>query len=372
MGEGKITAASSFVHHRFFEGLWLATLLLVWGGIHAAVAKWLSGKVPSRRAAIMRLVLALICLNLWLSQAERSVLFWGLLWQGKQTQNLTRFYIKLILARENPAPVQAALMGSSQVRAQIDEELLNSVMSGRLHTTELHYPGSKAHDVFLLQPIVSRIDPQYIICYVSEGDFYGGGASEGVPNFLTFAQLPALVRLGGHKFIPRREIAYGLLGNALPIFRLREVLAQRFFGPQIVQLKQQRYDAAIEADFAERARRAAKLYALNDQTQFQRRAFEQFVVRCRARNQRVIILCGQLNPLFGDALEPRFRQETLAFLRSLAARYSNVLFIKNLPKQTPEDYEDLTHVLKPAQERFTRFLAERLLDLLNAERGERR
>src|SRR3954467_12351701 len=73
MGEGKITDTSSFVHHRLFEGLWLATLLLAWWGIHAAVVKWRSnkGKVPSWRWAwVVHSSLALICLNLWLSQAE--------------------------------------------------------------------------------------------------------------------------------------------------------------------------------------------------------------------------------------------------------------------------------------------------------------
>ena len=372
IGEGKIISADDFVHRRLLEAAWLTTLLLAWACLQAAITKWRGkGALPGRWNWVLHSVLAFICLNLWLSQAQHTVLFWGLMWQGKHTQNLTRFYVKLILARENPAPVQAALMGSSQTRAQIDENLLNTILGRQLRTIELHYPGSKGYDVLLMQPLVSRMHPKYIICYVSEGDFYGGTESEIVPNFLTFAESPNLVRLGGHRFVPARRIGYGLLGDALPVFRLREVLSQRVFGTSIGQINQQRYDAALEVDLAERARRAAKVYGANEESRFQHRAFEEFVARCRRSNQRVIILAGQLNPLFGDAIEPRVRQEMIAFLRSLPGKHPNVTVIENLPRQTPEDYQDLTHVTKPIQERFTRFLAEWLRNVVGRDADTR-
>jgi hypothetical protein len=359
IGEGKIVSVLDFIQHRLFEALWLATLLAVWTSLHVLLAGWQRSRDARRRWRwAWHSVLAFLCLNLWLSQAERCVLFWGTMWQGHDTQNLTRFYIKLFLARENPAPMRVALMGSSQTRAQIDEELLNAILAPRVRTTELHYPGSKAYDHFVMQPIIARIRPRYIICYVSEADFHSGSASEVAPNFFTFADLRDLIRLGGTKFVPKRGIGYGLLGSVLPIFRLREVLTQRIFGPQIAQMEQRRYDLALDTDLRERVRRAAATYQMNEEMEFQRRAFREFVRRCELSQERVIILCGQLNPLFGDAIDPRLRQDMISFLRSLAREHTNISIVENLPPQGIEDYEDLTHVSKAGQERFTRFLAD--------------
>jgi len=336
------------------------------------VAKWRRREASRRWNWIPHTAAAFVCLNLWFSQAERTILFWGLMWNGKETQNLAGFYLKLLLASENPAPVQAVLMGNSQTRAQIDEELLNPLLGSRLRTFELHYPGSGSYDMFLMQPLVSRLHPQYILCYVTEANFCGGSGSAIVPNFLTWMDLPDLIRRDRHQFISTQQTGYGLLGHTLPVFRLREVLAQRFLGREMSQFKQQRHNLALETSLAERARQAARGYEVSAGSQFQRRAFEDFTVRCQRANQHLIVLCGQMNPLLGDALAPHLREEMLLFLRSLESQHANVTIVENLPRQVAEDYEDLTHVTKPAQERFTRFLAEWLRDFLARDSNRRR
>jgi hypothetical protein len=247
--------------------------------------------------------------------------------------------------------------GSSQTRAQIDEELLNSLLGAKLRTTEMHYPGSKAYDHLLLQPILSPTHADYIIVYLSEADFHSGSASEAVPNFFTFGALPDLVKRGGMKFIPAGGVGYGLLGQVLPMFHLREVLAQRLLGPAISQLKQRQYNVALKTNLVERGADLARIYKPNEESRFHQRALEDFLVRCRDSNQRVILLAGQLNPIMARRIEPETRREMIELLHSLAARFSNVTVVENLPEQTERDYADMTHVTKPAQERFTHFLA---------------
>jgi hypothetical protein len=81
--------------------------------------------------------------------------------------------------------------------------------------------------------------------------------------------------------LPAERIGSGLLGNVFPIFRLREVLAQRVLGAPLGQLKQQQYIGALETDLSERARRGAREYQMNAESRFQQRAFEDFVIRCQ-------------------------------------------------------------------------------------------
>ena len=358
LGEGKISSPTEFIQHRMLEAAWLVSLLLLWAFAHGIVAKS-RFKWPSspRWSWVRHSLLALICLNVWLWQADRTVLFWGLMWDDKQTQNLARFRIKLILTQEDRSPRRAILMGSSQSRAQIDEELLNSLLGTKLRTTEMHYPGSKAYDHFLLQPVLEPARADYIIVYLSEADFHSGSTSEAVPNFFTFGGLPDLVRRGGTKYVPAGEVGYGLLGQMLPMFRMRDVLAQRLLGPAIGQMKQQRYNSALESNLTERATSLAKTYESNEESRFQKRALEDFLTRCRDSNQRVTLLAGQLNPLMGHQIDLEIRREMLEQLRALAAKFPNLTVIEKLPEQTEQDYLDLTHVSKPAQERFTRFLA---------------
>lgn len=357
LGEGKVSSPEEFFQHRLSEAMWLATLLLLWAFVHRLVAQsrfpWIN--LP-RRAWIMHSLLALLGLNLWLWQANRTVLFWGLMWDGPQTSNLTRFSIKLLLLREDPSLTRAVLMGSSQTRAQIDEELLNSLLGTRLRTTELHYPGSKAYNHLMLQPVVASARADYVIIYLSEADFHGDSTSEATASFFTFGALPELIRLGGAKFVPAQNQGCGLLGQVLPMFRLRAVLAQRVFGPASGQFKQQQYDAALETNLVERAAIQTKVFASNEVNRFHQRALEAFLIRCRDSNQRVILLAGQLNPLMADRIDPQIRREMMTLLRSLATRFPHVTLVENLPGQTEIDYVDMTHVTKPAQDRFTRFL----------------
>lgn len=358
LGEGKISSPAEFFQHRMFEAAWLATLLLLWVFLHVilARARW-QCIASSRWAWVAHSLLALLCLNLWLGQANRTVLFWGLMWDGAETQNLARFRIKLILTREDRSARHAILMGSSQSRAQIDEELLNSLLGTKLRTTEMHYPGSKAYDHLLLQPILSPARAEYIIVYLSEADFHSGSVSEAVPNFFTFGALPDLVKRGGTKFVPAGGVGYGLLGQVLPMFQMREVLGQRLLGYSIGQLKQRRYNAALQTNLVERGASLSKIYESNEESRFQKRALEDFLIRCRDSNQRVILLAGQLNPVMARRLDPEIRREMMELLRACAVKFPNVTVLENLPGQTEADYTDMTHVNKPAQDRFTRFLA---------------
>ena len=364
-GEGKMDSSTNFVNYRIIEALELSTLLFIWASIHFAVASWQQKHAPLKRWRwLTQAAVGFICLNLWLAEATKTALFWGLMWEGQNTQNLTRFELKLILAKENMNTTRAVLVGSSQTRAQIDEQIINSELGALLQTAELHFPGSKAYDVFLLQPTIAKIRPRYVICYITEAYFHSGSASDSISNFLTISDLYDLYRRGGFSFISANRIGTGLLGQILPVFRLRQVLSQRLFGTEISHLKQAQYNAALEADLPERARSVALDCKINDESRFHQKALEDFVHRCQRDHQQVLLLVGQLNPLFVQAVDPAIRSEMLRFLHALADKNENVTLVENLPLQNTGDYEDLTHVTKSMQEKFTVFFTEWLRALI--------
>ncbi len=356
LGEGKISSPTAFIHQRLLEAMWLFTLLFAWAAAHFLLARvpWRSTRAI-RFAWVIHSLVAFICLNVCLAQAARSGLFWGLMWQGKQTTNLARFHLKRILAEENSAPVRATLMGSSQTRAQIDEELLNTLLGTNLYTTELHYPGSKGYDHFLLQPLIAKTRPDYVIIYISETDFYSGSMSEVVPDFLTWVDVPDLISRGGMNYIPKERIAAGLLASTVPAFHLRRVITQRFLGPEITQLKQVQHNTGVTNVLP--ATPAGPKLAIDGESHFQRVAMEDFVKRCQRAGQRVIILVGQLNPRFSQTIDAAIRREMLSTLQSLAAKFPNITLVEGLPVHSAEDYLDMTHVNEATQAKFTRFIA---------------
>lgn len=161
--------------------------------------------------------------------------------------------------------------------------------------------------------------------------------------FFSFNDLPDFLRLGGKPGWSRQSVGYGLLGHVLPVFQLRECVAQRLLGDDVARLRQRERDISLSTDFHDRAITAAGTCHAHAQSAFQMAAFEEFVARCQTRHRTVVLCCGQLNPVLARELDPALRPKMRSYLQSLATRYCNVVLLEEsaLPKQTPEDYEDI-------------------------------
>lgn len=360
IGQGKFSDASVFVQGRLREVLWLATLLLLWIVAHQVVDRMWRGRGGSQRWRwVAHGVAGFVFLNVWVGCAANTALFWGVLGAGGGVQNYMQFQFKRVMAEEVNAPMRAVFVGSSQTRAQIDERLLNERLGTNLWTTELHFPGSKAYDLLLIEPQLTRARAQFVVCYFTEGYLYTGSHGETPPNFLSFAQLPDAWRRGALKHLSGDEVGYGLLGDALPLFRCREIVSQRLLGAAAAQMKQAQYDAALPADLDTRARDSARSFRMDADADFQKRAFEDFVIRCEQAGRKVVLLEGGYNPVLTRQMDPALRTDMIEFLNGIAARHANVVLVpaSELPEQTAADYDDLNHVSVPMQQRFTEHLA---------------
>ncbi len=361
IGQGKFTDPAWFVRHRLVEFLWLATVALGLAFVHWRFNTWLQRRYPHVYwRGIANGLLGFMTLNIWVGVAMNTILFWAVLGVGGGVQNLMQFEFKRILLEENRTPVRAVLMGNSQTRAEIKEEILNAQLGTNFWATELHFPGSHAYDVLLLDDDIKRANPEIVICYVNEGYFYAGSHGETPGNFLGWSDLTELWRLGGERYLSWNEISSGLFGDFCPVFRCRQVLAQRLLGTATAQLKQTQYDVALQPDLKKRAEAHKSGLQLGAESDFQKRAFEVFVTRCEAVGRQVVLLEGGFNPLYEQEIDPAMHADMLNYLAGLQRRHLNITLVpaSALPVQTPADYEDLNHVNEDMQRRFSLFLAD--------------
>lgn len=364
-GQGKFNDPAWFVQNRLREALWLATIFCACLAVQALVAHGLVTRMKTARWRwTLRGTSGFVLLNVWVGLAAQTAIFWAALGLGVGVENYLQFQFKRIIAAEIRAPAQAVLVGSSQTRSQIDENVLNEQLGSQLWTTELHYPGSTAYDLLLIEPVLQRLRPQFVICYLSERYFYTGTETEVAKNFFTFSQLPDFSRRGAARFISAERVAYGLLGDLLPVFQCREALSRRFLGQAVMNLQQAAHDSSLAVDLDARAAETAKTFTMTDSAAFQKQAFEDFVSRCEAGGMRVVLLAGGMNPLLLPHFNPAIRADMTQFLHDLQQRHPTLVVTENLPAQTPADYEDLSHVNLEAQTRFSLYLVGFLKDLL--------
>jgi hypothetical protein len=362
-GDGKFTNPQPFVKRRLKELAVLATsaclLILVHRGLAALAARRL--QTPARW--IIQGWSAFICLNVFAAVAAHTVLFWTLLYTGKEhINNYTQYRIKQGLLEEAEAPSQAVLMGASQTRTQIDTKVLNKRMGRKIWTTELHFPGSTVYDMVLCLERLPKVRLDYVITYFSEANLYCAGDSQRLMYFFGVRDLANYWTLGPGKPGLDNNMVRGLMGDIFPLYRVWGSFIDRAQFWQTQNLKQAQYNATLESDLVERAQRQAKSFSLGPYCRFQKWAFATFAKMCRERGCRLVVCCGQTNPILDRALDPAVRRDMMAFLHEQAGQDPNLILLEDpqLPRQVKGDYDDLTHVNEAARARFSQYMAEAL------------
>ncbi len=361
--QGKVAdiAVPVFIQNRIFEALWLATLALFFCMAHWLFEKWRGRRnIFARSRWAIHGLAGFIFFNIWIGAAANTALFWGLLGAGAGFQNLMQFEIKRIIMNEYPGRHQAVLLGNSQTAAQMDEGQLNDMLGNRIWTTEIQWPGSQAFDLLVVERQIRKANPELVICYVTEGYFYLETKGESISPFFSFRDVPYFIQRGAFHQLPDEKLFYGILGDVMPLFRCRDMLAQRVLGDATVNLKQVEYDSGLTNDLPARAKATVVIYKNDRSSDFQKQAFEDFIGRCQKANRRVILFVGQSNPLLERELDPSFHSDMSAFLNQVAVRHSNVILVSanEMPVETAADYKDLSHVNLETQKRFTAWLGD--------------
>jgi hypothetical protein len=359
VGQGKISSPDLFVTARLFEAGWLIALLLLLAFVLLAAKKIFQSK---KSGWVPLAICAFVGANLWIFGALRTGLAWAALTTRGANSNFTQFAFKKQLLDEHRAPRRAILLGSSQTQAQLDENILNQQLAGKIWTTELHFPGSHALDLLLVLRRLRAEPADTLVCYLSEYYFYAGANSTTAPYFFHAEDISLLKELGWGEELITQPFTMGLLAQTVPAFACREPLAFKLLGSAINSLDQSRHDAALDTNLTVRAESSAAAFALDANAARQKMTFVEFVKEAARQNRRVILLEGQVNPILAEKIPAAMRDDMRQFLRQLAAANPHVTLIPegDLPPQPPATYQDLTHVTKEAQKQFSTWFATRL------------
>lgn len=362
----EVTDVAAFTVYRLHDCVWLLTLAIILGYTLVSITRLMQKTGVSRNWRwIVNATVLFISINFWLSAASHTALFWCAMFQGFEggAENFGPFNVKYYLLKESSRCPKAVIMGNSQANRQFQTQLLNSLLEPRLETGELHWPGSQGYDIMLVHRRIEPIEPKIIICYVSEGNFYGGASGESIPVFFHFSDLPDCRKFSLLSHMSLRKVCYGLLSDGLPAYALRDTLAQRILGKGVVGIKQRQVDENLGGDLEATARRIAPTWKMDANSDFQKKAFAVFVEDCVQHRQKLVIIAGQLNPILGQLLSPEMRADMLTFLHSLYDRYPENVFLEEPPFQPAEQYVDLTHVSPEQRKQFTCYMARRLEEL---------
>lgn len=369
--EGKYTDAAVFIRHRLCD----AGVLLTWAAGLVAAGTLGHGLIARRLPPLWRwvsaTVLVLVGVNLWLGLAMDRALFWTCFWSGKThvPPPHVLFNLKRIFAEEDPVPHKILLLGNSQTKSQLDPAVLNASLPRDRHIWELHSPGATWFDLLLIQAKVRAIKPEVVVCYVSEGLFFSGGTNDvssvSLPLFFRLNDFPLYWQLGQGKVTAGQSMFYGALGHVLPVFRLRDSLAQRVYGWKVMDVAMARKFKTWEGLLAH-PEEVARGYALGPAADFEAAAFEEFIRRYEQQGTKVIVFPGRLNPQLEAKLDPRLRRAMRELLKRTAARHRNLIVVEEsaLPAQPASAYHDFYHVDKDTQKSFSEFAARTLGPLL--------
>lgn len=284
----------------------------------------------------------------------------GLFWLVTKGQNLSNFNLKLKLASEVEVP-RIFMVGSSQINAQINEQRLDELLDYKYSTSDLFCTGSQPFDLVLQQAIFQRTKPEMVICYLSEFDFHRKVQSFLFPGFMDFKGLiDYYILKKNESFKHQNHIVYSILGNILPLYKIRDLITIRIYGKKAFSIEEKNWNKELDSDLQKRAERFKTVFKDSEtNSAFNERAFEMFVLRSKLAGTKIVVCIGQMNPILSDIINPSYRKQTLEFLRKIASQNGHVfLFESNaFPIQTKENYHDLTHVNDKTQIRFTQRLA---------------
>lgn len=359
----KIYSSLEFFENRFQEVFKILFLMCVLGLIYFYVACY-SRRWNGIRCLIFRVGIGFVGVNVLLAGLIHTGLFWGLWIRGEKSVNLVNWQFKSILARDTHDVTKGIILGSSQARAQLDEELINPTLSKRqAWLWELHFPGCMALEINLIfRRAFQLAAPSFVVCYVSEGTFFQDTGTTAQGYFVHVSDLPRILSWNpSHTHVVDwLQVRYSILGQFVPLYYLREPVAQSILGASMTYIDQRRHDNSLDTDLMSRARSFAQLYSSGPNSHFQFLAFQDFASLCVQRNIRLIVIQGNLNPIVDSFLPPEIRPRMENFLAELDAS-SDLITVVDAQQFTPDSgavYSDLTHVDTATQHYFSTQFAE--------------
>ena len=363
LGGGKFDDPAIFIHGRLREALWLVTLTGLLTFLIITLRNLLQHSRFKSVAIIPLALCGFIAINILLGYAGRTVLFWSFFYDKQNIDNFAQFQIKRQLHKEISGKRRAILIGNSQSNRCIDEVILNRSLGEELWTTDLTQPGARGFDMLVISREASLEPGDWVICFVSEIMFYGGGSGIVVADFLHFGDLPELYEYDGWDEMAPGSVKSGLIGQALPSFRFRKSFSQRIFGSSLTAIRQPAGEGKPKPDLEALAEQGRRAFSIGHGSEFQQAGFEKMAKELLAAEGNLILIAGYVNPLLSKKIDPKIGENLEEFtqrIQQLNPDRVSIIQGSDLLKPKPEHFTDLVHFTEPAQIAFTEALESRL------------
>ena len=258
-------------------------------------------------------------------------------------------------------------IGSSQTAQSTDIELIcKKFKQGYFEMNWLN-----AFEPIEYQFLWSRIserNPDVIVCWLSEFDFYRG--SEIHVNRLRWAaDTQSVATLTQQLDCPllwdsRGKVADLSMSACLPLWRNRDHIRRVIFNYWWKSLKTKREENAFlkgirfirKKEFLEKAVHDSRMLEVNFQ------CFEQFAQSCKDSKVDLIVFEGQSNPVAMKVYNPSYRVDTRKRLKEMSQSCGFQYYDqRKIPRFSGEEFLDATHLNEQGRNRWSNFLAKTLL-----------
>ncbi len=389
VSKGRILYPVEFAAGRGAEAIMLLTVLVALALAGRAMHRIVLRRVEPPWQWLPSSVVWLAVVNIFLWVAGGTALWWMVLYAANPNLQQPAFHMERIFLEESRAPNRLVVLGSSQGGSEIHTGELSLYGAPELRAANLSYAGATAADFLLIREHYRRIDPQYVVVYLSPLNFYAGVTGSRWLPLLTSAGLSTFRDTEVWELAEKPRLRQGVLGLGLPMFQQRMALQHAVFGGISVRGyirpadRPGRGSAAgednvrtpgtggegaaggemppvgpVAVDSAVQ-REAATFVVDTPGAAFLKRSMERYLLEEASRGLRIVVIDGQVNPLLSAALDSAVHADFEAFIDHLAGIHENVTVIRDeLPSHSADEYVDLYHISGPARSDFTRALGD--------------
>ena len=371
LGKGRITDIAEFLHDVMFESVFLATIILLLACVTAIIWIGCKKKISGSWLWLPMSLVVFVNINILIAFASETSLYWLVLYVGGPNLKQSGFHVeRMLLKKDRGAEAKAIVLGSSQGQSQVHIGELNKRFWPKIRFGNLSYAGAQAFDFLLIQDHYKDISADLIICYVSELNFYIPVSGKRYVPMLTLSGLKTLKEHNILRFGVGEELYYAGIAIVLPLFRSRRAIEMFAFGEVSGWPKRQVVVAgkAPQNKMQRRETQARKLaidYTLGPDSDFQKESFLEFLRTTQGKIKKVVIIGGQVNPILAAKISPEVLTDFQHFVKGLSNQFANtVVLIDELPRHSPQDYDDLMHITPETRLYYTHCLADILEEKL--------
>ncbi|PKK89676.1 MAG: hypothetical protein CVV64_12790 [Candidatus Wallbacteria bacterium HGW-Wallbacteria-1] len=310
----------------------------------------------------------------------RSNTFWKYCHQSSRLDIDERLFFesRIRLEMKHSQTGRILLLGSSQVREGFDELEMNRLLEGTgLQIVNLGYGGNAPADELLMDlEIAMKLKPAAIVYMPFVASFYSKYLFPPIRSNFSPAILPYIIDHFGISslFKNATTIIDGLSRYWFVMIRHRESVRELLIKDISNSLSENRsdrkrtfYGHKMKSAYykAEIDKSNGKRYGFSEYSNYNKEVFQNIAISLKKKAIPFIVLRGPSHPLLKKCYPPEVDDDFGSFLEK-QSRLADIHYLndRDMPEFTADNFCDFTHMNSSGRDRFTKFMAEYLLKMI--------